>query len=121
MKGSAVVLGIGLNVNQAAGELPAGTKLEAASLRSLDGVVRDREAVLAALLRRLDGLYATWRAGGLDPLRPELESRNYLRGRRIRAGDVRGVALGIDRFGRLEVDTPAGTALVESGEIELEA
>ncbi len=55
MKGAAVVLGIGVNVNQTAAELPQGTKLEAASLLSLDGVVRDREAVLASLL-------ATWTA-----------------------------------------------------------
>jgi BirA family transcriptional regulator, biotin operon repressor / biotin---[acetyl-CoA-carboxylase] ligase len=120
MKGVAVVLGIGINVNQIADELPEGTKLEAASLRSLDGVVRDRETVLTSLLHRLDRLYAEWRAGGLEPLRHELAARDYLRGRRIRAGETAGVAAGIDPAGRLLVETTAGPVYVESGEIALE-
>ena len=120
MKGVAVVLGIGLNVNQTADELPEGTKLEAASLRSLDGVVRDREAVLAGLLRRLDAVYAEWRAAGLGPLLPELEARDFLRGRRLRTGTTVGAGAGIDAEGRLRVETDTGPVLVESGEIELE-
>jgi BirA family biotin operon repressor/biotin-[acetyl-CoA-carboxylase] ligase len=120
MKGVAVVLGIGINVNQTADELPEGTKLEAASLRSLDGVVRDRETVLTSLLHRLDRLYAEWRAGGLEPLRHELAARDYLRGRRIRTGETAGVAAGIDPAGRLRVETTAGPVYVESGEIALE-
>lgn len=120
MKGVTVVLGIGINVNQAAAELPPDTKLEAASLRSLDGVVRDREAVLATLLRHLDRLYADWRGGGLDTLHPELAARDFLRGRGIRAGETAGVAAGIDPSGRLRLDTLTGPVLVESGEIVLE-
>ena len=120
LKGVAVVLGIGLNVNQTADELPEGTKVEAASLRSLDGVVRDREIVLGALLRHLDRLYAEWRASGLEPLHADLDTRDRLRGLRVRAGEAAGVASGIDRHGRLRLETPAGAVLVESGEIELE-
>lgn len=120
MKGVAVVLGIGINVNQAADELPEDTKVEAASLRTFDGVVRDREAVLGTLLRHLDRLYAEWRASGLESLHPELDERDYLSGRHIRAGETAGVAAGIDRHGRLRIDTPTGPVLVESGEIQLE-
>ena len=121
MKGTAVVLGIGANVNQTAAELPQDTKLEAASLRSLDGVHRDREAFLASLLRHLDGLYAVWRAGGLAALRPELAARDFLLGRRVGAGKAVGVGAGIDELGRLRLETPAGLVLVDSGEIVLEA
>ncbi len=120
MKGVAVVLGIGINVNQTAAELPEDTKLEAASLRSLDGVVRDREAVLSSLLHRLARLYAEWRASGLEPLRRERAARDYLRGRRIRAGETAGVAAGVDPAGRLRVETAAGPVYVESGEIVLD-
>ena len=120
MKSAAVVLGIGINVNQTAVELPQDTKLEAASLLSLDGVVRDREAVLASLLDHLDRLYAEWRAGGLATLHPELAARDFLLGRRIGAGEAVGVAAGIDELGRLRLETPAGLVLVESGEIVLE-
>ena len=120
MRGVAVVLGIGINVNQTADELPEDTKVEAASLRSLDGVVRDRESVLGALLRHLERLYAEWRVSGLESLHPELDERDYLRGRRLRAGETAGVAAGIDQHGRLRIETPTGPVLVESGEIELE-
>jgi BirA family transcriptional regulator, biotin operon repressor / biotin---[acetyl-CoA-carboxylase] ligase len=119
MKGVAVVLGIGINVNQTAGELPEDTKLDAASLRSLDGVVRDREAVLTALLRHLDRLYAEWRESGLGAVREELAARDFLRGRRVRAGETAGVAAGIDSAGRLQLETAVGPVYVESGEIVL--
>lgn len=120
MKGSAVVLGIGINVNQTADELPEDTKLEAASLRSLDGIVRDRENVLEAVLRQLERRYAEWREGTLAALLPELTARDFLRGRRIRAGDSVGVAAGIAPTGRLQVETANGIVEVESGEISLE-
>ena len=120
LKGGAVVLGIGINVNQTAGELPEGTKLEAASLRTLDGVVRDREAVLEILLRRLDRVYGDWRTDGLTALHPELTARDFLRGLSIRAGEASGVAAGIDPAGRLQVETTTGLVLVESGEVLLE-
>lgn len=120
MKGGAVVLGIGINVNQTADELPEDTKLEAASLRALDGAVRDRETVLEAVLRHLDRRYAEWREGTLAALHPELTARDFLRGRRIRAGASVGVAAGIDPTGRLQVETANGIVEVESGEISLE-
>jgi BirA family transcriptional regulator, biotin operon repressor / biotin---[acetyl-CoA-carboxylase] ligase len=119
-KGAAVVLGIGVNVNQAPGDLPEPAKLAPVSLRALDGVERDREAVLAAVLRRLDGSYAAWREGGLAAVHADLTARDFLRGRRVRTDAVAGVAAGIDAAGRLLVTTEGGaTVAVESGEITL--
>lgn len=120
MKGAAVVLGIGINVNQTVDQLPEGTKLEPASLRSRDGVVRDREVVLETLLLHLDRRYADWRTDGLASLHGELTKRDYLRSRRISTAETSGVAAGIDVAGRLKVETPKGPVLVESGEIVLE-
>ena len=54
------------------------------------------------------------------PLRRELAARDYLRGRRIRAGETAGVAAGVDPAGRLQVETAAGPVYVESGEIVLD-
>ena len=119
LKGGAVVLGIGINVNQAADELPEGARPEAASLRSLDGVVRDREAVLSSLLHHLDRLYAEWLTGGLAALHLELAARDFLHGRRVRTEAATGVAVGIDQEGRLEIETKSGVILVESGEVLL--
>jgi len=119
MRGAAVVVGIGVNVNQTDDELPAGAKVPAGSLHSLDGVVRDREAVLAMLLAELDRRYAAWCDEGLAVLGPELNARDFLLGRAVVAAGLAGTAAGIDGAGRLLVATPDGTIPVESGEIVL--
>ena len=112
-----VLLGIGINVNQTREELPADARVAAASLRTIDGRVRDREEVLAALLARLDAHYAAWREGGLDAVYEDLGARDFLRGRRVTVGDVEGVAQMIARDGRLLVETASGVVAVESGEV----
>jgi BirA family biotin operon repressor/biotin-[acetyl-CoA-carboxylase] ligase len=111
-----VVLGIGINVNQTREQLPEG----AASLRTTDGVVRDREPILADLLERLEAQYDAWREGGLDALYDTLGARDFLRGRRVSVNGTSGVAVRIDREGRLEVDVGGEHKLVESGELTYE-
>jgi BirA family biotin operon repressor/biotin-[acetyl-CoA-carboxylase] ligase len=113
---SAVVLGIGLNVNQTRGDLPSEARMPAASLRTVDGVARERAPLLADLLLRLERHYEAWRDGGLDAVYDGLGSRDFLRGRRISVDGLSGVADGIDRQGRLLV----GDKAVVSGEVEFE-
>ena len=115
-----VVLGIGFNVNQTREELPRDAAVPAASLRTVDGRVRDREELLASLLERLDGLYAAWREGGLDAVYDDLGARDFLRGRRVVVDGIGGVARMITRDGRLEIETASGPVLVQSGEIVFE-
>jgi BirA family transcriptional regulator, biotin operon repressor / biotin---[acetyl-CoA-carboxylase] ligase len=110
-----VVLGIGLNVNQTRDELPPDARVEPASLRTIDGEVRDRVPLFADVLARLEFHYDAWVAGGLDAVFDGIGSRDFLRGRRVRTGETEGVAGGLDRAGRLIVD---GRPL-ESGEVEL--
>jgi BirA family biotin operon repressor/biotin-[acetyl-CoA-carboxylase] ligase len=112
-----VVLGIGINVNQTREELPADARVAAASLRTVDGRVHDREEVLGELLRRREALYSAWREGGLDGVYDDLGARDFLRGRRVTVGDVEGVARMIARDGRLLVATASGVVAVESGEV----
>ncbi len=117
-RGDAVVCGIGVNVNQAADELPADARTEPASLRSLTGAEYDRGELLVALLARLETRYDAWRASGLAPLLPELERRDALRGRTVTVGDVTGTATGLSPDGRLRVVGADGTErLVASGEV----
>ena len=118
-RGGAVVLGIGVNVNQTVEQLPRDAKVPPGSLRALDGVERDRETVLAAVLHRLDRLYAAWREVGLAAVLADLGERDYLRGRRVRTDAGLGLAVGIDGAGRLLVRTDGGTVGVESGEVDL--
>jgi BirA family biotin operon repressor/biotin-[acetyl-CoA-carboxylase] ligase len=116
----AVVAGIGINVNQAADRLPIGGRPPAASLRTATGREHDRAALLTGLLERLDESVARWERSGLAELLPELERRNALRGRRVRASEGAGKAGAIAPDGRLEVALEGGgVLLVGSGEISL--
>ena len=116
----AVVLGIGVNVNQSREQLPADARVRAASLRMIDGRVRDRGQVLASLLAHLDRLYAAWVEGGLDAVYDDLGARDFLRGRRVTVDGVLGTAQMIARDGRLEIQTESGPRLIESGEVLFE-
>jgi BirA family transcriptional regulator, biotin operon repressor / biotin---[acetyl-CoA-carboxylase] ligase len=120
-RGEAVVIGIGINVNQTREQLPTDTRTAAGSLRSLMGSEYETERVLASLLERLNVRYEAWRTGGLDAVFDEIGPRNFLFARTIRVGDVAGIGGSIQRDGRLEIVTSqAGHVLVESGEVEFE-
>jgi BirA family biotin operon repressor/biotin-[acetyl-CoA-carboxylase] ligase len=119
-RGDAVVIGIGLNVNQTRDELPAETTVPPASLFTVDGIERDRAPILAEVLARLEHHYDAWRAGGLDAVYIDLGSRDFLRGRRVSVDGVAGTAVQIDRQGRLEIDVDGEHRTVESGEVTYE-
>ena len=118
--GGAVVLGIGLNVNQGREELPGDATVAPASLYTTDGVRRPRAPILVDLLAVLEDLYGHWREGGLESLYHTLGARDFLRGRRIFLDGEAGIGVGIDRSGRLEVDVEGERRFVESGEIGFE-
>jgi BirA family biotin operon repressor/biotin-[acetyl-CoA-carboxylase] ligase len=119
-RGGSVVLGMGINVNQERTDLPEDTRVPTASLRTIDGVRRDRAAVLVELLARLEDAYDGWLGGGLGALYSSLGARDFLRGRRVEVDGVGAVAVGIDRSGRLELETDGERRLIESGEVTYE-
>ncbi len=115
----AVVLGIGVNVNQTREELPP----KAGSLRTLTGREWDRGRLLSMLLEDLSSRYSDWSGGGLDAVFEGLGPRDFLRGRRITVDGEPATALQILRDGRLEVATANGhgeTRAIESGEVLFE-
>jgi BirA family biotin operon repressor/biotin-[acetyl-CoA-carboxylase] ligase len=114
-----VVLGIGINVNQTAEQLPAGQQPPAASLRTVDGTERERAPLLARLLAELERAYGRWLDGGLTELHPDLDARDYLRGRRVTVDGTAAVAFGVDTAGRLELDVDGERRVVESGDVRL--
>jgi BirA family biotin operon repressor/biotin-[acetyl-CoA-carboxylase] ligase len=120
-RGDAVVLGIGVNVNQRREELPPDARMPTASLFTIDGVERDRAPILARVLARLEHHYDLWREGGLDAIYVDLGSRDFLRGRRVSVDGVRGTAARIDRDGRLVIDVGGDERAVESGEVSYDA
>jgi len=117
----AVVVGIGVNVNQTREQLPLDAPTPAASLLTLTGSAHDRAAFLGSLLFRLERIYDGWRHGGLADLYGELGARDFLRGRRITVDGEAATALQILRDGRLEVETEDGEVrAIESGEVRFE-
>jgi BirA family biotin operon repressor/biotin-[acetyl-CoA-carboxylase] ligase len=119
-RAGAVVLGIGINVNQTLEQLPSETTTPPASLRVLGGRPHERAAILALLLERLELWYDGWLEGGIDALYDVLRARDFLRGRRISVDGVSGIALGIDRTGRLALDVEGRRHVAESGEVRYE-
>ncbi|HEU4448745.1 MAG TPA: biotin--[acetyl-CoA-carboxylase] ligase [Gaiellaceae bacterium] len=118
--GDAVVLGIGVNVNQTREQLPAEAKVTPASLLTTDGTRRERAPLLADLLLRLENAYDSWRRDGLEALYEALGARDFLRGRRVFVDGAAGVGVAIDRSGRLEVEIGGERRMVESGEVLFE-
>lgn len=119
LRDGVVVLGIGINVNQAPSELPPDARLSAGSLRSLTGTTYDRAPLLASLLRELETAYDAWSDGGLDAVFEEIGPRDFLRGRSVSVDGRSGVAVAITRDGALEIDIAHGERVsVTSGEVE---
>jgi BirA family biotin operon repressor/biotin-[acetyl-CoA-carboxylase] ligase len=117
------VIGIGLNVNTEAGELPPELRDSAVSLRMASGRALDRDGVLDALLARLAGWIS--RVGEPVAVAAAFRERDALQGERIAwtAGAARhvGEAAGIDDDGALVVFTDRGQRVrLDAGEVHLE-
>jgi BirA family transcriptional regulator, biotin operon repressor / biotin---[acetyl-CoA-carboxylase] ligase len=117
LRDDAVVLGIGINVNQTREQLPE----NAGSLYSLAGRTYDREQLLDTLLQDLGRRYEEWLGGGLDAVYEGLGPRDFLRGRLVRVNGTSGTVVKIARDGRLEIETEdRRVETVESGEVVYE-
>ena len=119
--GELVVIGAGANITQQRSELP----VETATSLALCGVgnVR-REAVIAAYLRELAGLHRTWSAGGagLAALRTAYRACCLTIGLDVDVHQpdgrvVRGVATGVDDWGRLVVAADGTTSAHSAGDV----
>lgn len=103
-----VVLGLGLNLEQ-----PADPALSAAgSLRRLGRAPEDRAALVGALVRAIDAVDPR-APGGMDRWR----ARSHTLGRRVRVGEIEGIAEGIREDGALLV----GGQAILTGDVELVA
>jgi BirA family biotin operon repressor/biotin-[acetyl-CoA-carboxylase] ligase len=125
--GPAAVLGFGVNVNQAAEDLPVAwaTSLAAAGA---DASARDLDALLAAVGERLAALLGPWEAAGGDAVRcglaADVAAACVTLGREVRitspsGGEIQGRALGLGEDGSLEVRLPGGPELhVTVGDVD---
>ena len=117
--GAAVILGVGVNVNQLAADLPE----RGTSLLALTGHSRDREALLAAILNDLANAYDRADREGVGWIVPGWRSRSSMLGKPVafqRDGKtIRGVAEDLGADGALLVRLDDGTRVsVIAGEVE---
>jgi BirA family biotin operon repressor/biotin-[acetyl-CoA-carboxylase] ligase len=121
-RGTAVVVGVGLNVSTNTAELPdTGT-----SLSRVLGAPVDRGPVLLAFLRAVEKRYLRWTAALGDPVASGL-AQDYLAWSSTVGTDVvvslpdgstlEGTAQAVDWDGRLVVATPRGTVELAAGDV----
>jgi BirA family biotin operon repressor/biotin-[acetyl-CoA-carboxylase] ligase len=120
--GTAVVVGVGLNVSTTAAELPeTGT-----SIAVVTGSAPDRGPLLLAFLRAVERRYRRWTAALGDPVNSGLAA-DYLAwsstvGTTVSVtlpdgSTLDGVAEAVDWDGRLVVGTPEGRVELASGDV----
>ncbi|MFN0069407.1 MAG: biotin--[acetyl-CoA-carboxylase] ligase [Limisphaerales bacterium] len=110
-----LVLGVGVDVNLTAADLPRELRDTATSLRLALGEPVDRPELASRLLAELDTAYAAVRTGGFEALADEWEEACVTLGRQV------VVDLGVRRIkGRAESLDPEGALLVrtEHGHLE---
>lgn len=116
---AAAVIGIGLNVNWAAADMPPEIAATATSLADLGGAPVDRIALLERLLAALDAEVAAVEAGR-SPLERYRAACSTLGAEvvvEVGEGTIAGRATGIDGGGALVVTTAAGPRSVTTGEV----
>jgi BirA family biotin operon repressor/biotin-[acetyl-CoA-carboxylase] ligase len=123
---TAVVLGIGINVDQADTELPVDT---ATSLRLAGSAVIDRDTVARAVLRALDARYREWCEAGGDPdasgIARDYRSASATIGATVRierhgagaASAIEGTAIDVDGEGRLVVEVDGERHVLSAGDV----
>jgi BirA family biotin operon repressor/biotin-[acetyl-CoA-carboxylase] ligase len=107
-----VILGIGINLNMTADQLPPQLNYPATSVMLETGEQVDRLFFLRALLENFDRSYAEFQQQGFAPIRRRWEELSTLMNQRVvveqAGGTVQGTVVGLDRDGALLLQTTAG-------------
>ncbi len=119
---AAAVIGIGLNVTTTRDELPTP---QATSLALESATTTDRNTLVKAVLRRLEGLLGEWEAGAGWPAAGYRPHTSRPAPRSVRSCGwscpdqeaVEGVATGLDETGRLLVNTDSGVRAFGAGDV----
>ncbi len=120
----AVLVGIGLNINLAAADIPEELRGRATSLSIELGRLCDRIAIADSLFSFLDYRYMEVVSNGFGGIRPIWELFSALTGRSVgvvEAGRrVSGTVRGIDDDGALLLDTGSQTIRILAGDVTIE-
>ncbi len=111
-----LVVGMGINVNQAAEDLDPNFRYPATSVALEVGHPIMRQALLIRLLRELESLFDRYATEGFSPFLEEMEQCSHLLGREVLVqqpqGDLRGMVMGFTREGALRLKASEGNELV---------
>lgn len=116
--GTAVVIGMGLNVSLTRDELPTPW----ATSLLLHQQTTDRQSLLTALLRAIEARYLQWQRGDIALVRARYIDVSATVGQRVRiqqhtAGFREGVAAGIDESGHLIFDADGERQLLAAADV----
>jgi BirA family biotin operon repressor/biotin-[acetyl-CoA-carboxylase] ligase len=121
---ASVLLGIGININLTADDIPADLRDKATSMRIATGHRCDRIAIADSLFSLLDSRYRETLNGEFETVRAAWERYSALTGKRVsivEAGLRRtGVVKGIDNDGALLLDIGANIERIVAGEVSVE-
>ena len=111
-QGERVVVGIGLNLNQRAEDLPDRPIFPASSLLLECGRTFHVDDLLEPILAALEAVLdeANWRA--------DYQNRLYGRGEVARASGTIGVVSGVEESGSLQLQTAGGPRAIVAGDVE---
>ncbi len=116
LMGARAVVGVGLNLELSAEELPVPT----ATSLSLEGFPVDRDRVVAGFLAQMEGYYTRWQGSGslVDEYRDRCSSVGAELTITVTPNVVvRGRGHGVDEFGRLQVATSSGVQSFAVGDV----
>lgn len=121
----AIILGIGINVNQSEMDFPLELKPIATSLKMALGESVNRAALIAKILGYLEYYTKLYETHGFSPIKLLWEGYSNTAGKRIRAvmlnETIEGTALGISNEGMLELKLDDGTIRgIYSADIEFQ-
>jgi len=121
-KGSRVIVGVGINVNEEESDLSV-VDIPATSLRIELGKVLDRGKVLVGLLIALDNNFKIWSKKHLGAFKEGIEKRLMYLGKEVQVIDdrklIRGRILGINDEGCLILDVSGRKLAIPSGDLSL--
>ncbi len=119
----AVVIGLGLDVNETADDFPPAIAGEATSMRIAAGGPFDRGIVLCRILETFETLHDRFLREGFAPFREDLERRLLYIGTRVivecGAESIEGTMLGITDEGRVRLDAGGAERVLSSGDLTL--
>jgi BirA family biotin operon repressor/biotin-[acetyl-CoA-carboxylase] ligase len=121
---SAVILGIGVNLNVDPATFPDDFRARASSLSALAGRAIDRARFAAVLFERLEAALDAHAEQGFTALRPRFDALFRMNGRQVRVADsagrvTEGVVLGVGADGSLRLGTYGGEERLLAGDVTL--